>query len=258
MEDNKELPEGFIGESDDYTLIAIRGTATPQEGLMDLIFMPVESKDKDFKGKYHRGFLGVYEHRLKLVLNSLSKLNISKDKPIIIGGHSLGAAAATLVAYKLSLLGYNVQSLYAISSPRVGDSVAWEMLSKANYKQYQLANYNDIIAHLPMSKETTEIFIRLGRYAGFGLERTAKSVIPAMDFRPNFSDEYRTFNYDYLVSLDSPEAQVEDELDFWSRQEQILRNIPKSEWVKFLADDYLNHDTRFNICMIRSVLRERL
>lgn len=59
-------------------------------------------------------------------LNSLQAR--TKGTPLFITGHSLGAAQATIAAYELAVLGFNVAGVVTIASPRVGNKVfadAW-------------------------------------------------------------------------------------------------------------------------------------
>ena len=82
----------------------------------------------------HVGFLGRYNLIVPQLLQALTEAIPVGEKslhPIVLVGHSLGGAVATIAAYELSLAGYLVIGVYTFGSPRVGNeafSVAYNML----------------------------------------------------------------------------------------------------------------------------------
>ncbi len=77
--------------------------------------------------RVHAGFLAAYSALAPLVLGGVqSALPLSASgtlptRPLLVTGHSLGGAMATIAAFELSLLGYNVR-LLTFGSPRVGNA----------------------------------------------------------------------------------------------------------------------------------------
>jgi len=80
---------------------------------------------------------------------------ITRQKPIWLAGHSLGAGLATITAAQLMYEGFNVGGLYTYGSPRVGsDKFAHLVEVKANEMgiREQLArfiNQYDVVARMP-------------------------------------------------------------------------------------------------------------
>ena len=86
-----------VGQSDGNTLIAFRGTADIGNVLEDLDIVPETTPDGHLG---HGGFVGAYRKLLPEVLS-----HISRDKSVVVTGHSLGGAIAVLFA---ELLGCEV------------------------------------------------------------------------------------------------------------------------------------------------------
>ena len=77
--------------------------------------------------RVHEGFLAAYTALAPAVLVGvqsalpLSAAGAMSEKPLLVTGHSLGGAMATIAAFELALLGYNVR-LITFGSPRVGNA----------------------------------------------------------------------------------------------------------------------------------------
>jgi hypothetical protein len=72
--------------------------------------------------KIHRGFLRAIESLLPKIVSWLDGPEAgSAPKPLLITGHSLGGALATLAAFFLHQRGYPIRAVYTFASPRVGN-----------------------------------------------------------------------------------------------------------------------------------------
>jgi hypothetical protein len=84
--------------------------------------------------KVHTGFYNrykLYKYYLRNALNEAIPQSLKATSPIMVVGHSLGAAVATIAAFELSLAGYLVIGVYTVGSPRVGNNAfvtAWSLL----------------------------------------------------------------------------------------------------------------------------------
>ena len=115
-------------------LLAIRGTKTFQEWLLDFLAVPVPFSPAPEAGSVALGFLSIYQtftfvdtagasHTLAEVIADLTA-KAARITEFLVLGHSLGAALATLTAAELAIVNpSNVQDkvkIYTYASPRVG------------------------------------------------------------------------------------------------------------------------------------------
>lgn len=95
----------------------------------------------------HRGFATLYRDFADSVRMTLASL---KFEHLVIAGHSLGAALATLAAYDLSPA-YRLQT-YSYGSFRVGNmAFATVMEERVPCRFYNIQNEDDLIVHFPPS-----------------------------------------------------------------------------------------------------------
>ena len=111
---------GFIIESDDSIIIAFRGTTSEADTISDLIARQTPYPWIDNVGNTHLGFTEIYTKARSQIIEVLAKCD--PNKRLIITGHSLGGALATLCALDLA---YNTKFappiVYTYGAPRVGD-----------------------------------------------------------------------------------------------------------------------------------------
>ncbi|MBF2759355.1 MAG: lipase family protein [Ectothiorhodospiraceae bacterium AqS1] len=95
-------------------------------------------------GGVHRGFKNHYEKIANRIQNDLNKKEYIR-KPLIIAGHSLGGALATIAAKRLIHQG-GIAACYTFGAPRVGDE-KWSHDVKTPI--YRLVNAADCVTMLP-------------------------------------------------------------------------------------------------------------
>jgi hypothetical protein len=101
-------------------IIAIRGTANLMNALLDIEAWKVMSPSL---GIYlHRGF----ETAASIVFKDVEKL-LDRDLPILVCGHSLGAAEAIIVGMYLTRAGYRIDKVVASGPPKVTDAEGWKV-----------------------------------------------------------------------------------------------------------------------------------
>jgi hypothetical protein len=107
--------------------------------------------DKINIGKVHAGFCNYYKY-LDSVGFSESLLELSKKYPkypVVLTGHSLGAAAAMVVGTFLEIK-YNLSiSIYTFGQPRVGDYNFSDTVTKYVHDFWRVVHRKDMIAHEP-------------------------------------------------------------------------------------------------------------
>jgi triacylglycerol lipase len=133
---------GFFAESWDTIVIAIRGTETWLEWAQDARYEKEFWKtDGDMIGNVAKGFYDLYKSSLLLPDGLLSR-----TKKLIIVGHSLGAALATLWA--ADLYHYSPET-YLFAPPNVGDATFKTYFDRNLPNTYRIYTLSDIVPHLP-------------------------------------------------------------------------------------------------------------
>lgn len=101
-------------------------------------------------GKVHHGFKTSVDH----IWPALKKLaqKYGKKRTVWCAGHSLGAAMATLVAYRLQRTDDcpNPQALYTYGSPRVGNKEYVQGINATGLLAFRFVNNADIVARVPL------------------------------------------------------------------------------------------------------------
>ena len=162
MYDDKKILFGVIFSNDDIAYIAFRGTNWYDNksciNNLSLLqkFLSNSNKNKQTKiysnsnnipAGIHSGFLKVYNIFRDELLDKIEEIN---PKQIIIAGHSLGGAIATICGLELKILGYNVV-VYNFSSPCVGDDAFCELVKESDLPLYRIINTCDIAQSFPVS-----------------------------------------------------------------------------------------------------------
>ncbi|MGF1842202.1 lipase family protein [Vibrio clamense] len=96
------------------------------------------------KGFVHSGFKRAYEQVANDIAHELDKLE-EGIKPLLITGHSLGGAIATIAAKKLKFKS-GIAACYTFGSPRVGDH---DWISEIKTPLHRIVNAADCVTMLP-------------------------------------------------------------------------------------------------------------
>ena len=133
------------GDGEIRQQIFCRGTTLGVDILTCLQFWWVY--DEDLGCRVHRGFRNHANHLLRDILPLLIS---DKRATIEISGHSLGGAAAFLLAIKLRLMGYNVVKLTTVAAPRFCNASGVPILSKLLPPDtLRIEDDRDIVPFLP-------------------------------------------------------------------------------------------------------------
>lgn len=130
----------------DQAVIVFRGTDSEcwNDFLADIKAWQSES---DVNGEVHSGFKHEVDKLEKRIILWIKSRAVNKETEVILTGHSLGAAMASIMCSRLHDLGYNVK-LYTFGSPRVGDSNWANQFS--NIEVHRFVNCNDIVCRVPL------------------------------------------------------------------------------------------------------------
>jgi triacylglycerol lipase len=137
-------------KNDDDLVIACRGTEPTEfaDIAADLAAIPVKSSTG--VGKNHLGFKTSVDH----IWNDLEELanDYGKTRTIWCTGHSLGAAMATLIAYRLQRTEDcpSPQALFTYGSPRVGNKKYINGIESTGVLHFRFVNNADIVARVPL------------------------------------------------------------------------------------------------------------
>jgi hypothetical protein len=145
--DNASTARAFFASNDSYALLAFRGTEkdNPHDIAADADIVLVDGPP----GRAHRGFRRYFDSvRTDVVQFVGAYRNGHVDQPVLITGHSLGAAIATLAFVALK---DPASSLYTFGCPRVGDrQFCAEVEALAGSRAcYRTVDNEDVVTHVP-------------------------------------------------------------------------------------------------------------
>ena len=147
---NKDSTQCFVASNDEFALVVFRGSEIwkkrekfdPAKVLADLMTdVDIRLVKWERGGKVHRGFKTALDEVWDDLAIYIDKLH-RKGLKIWFGGHSLGAALATLAADRCPY----AAGVYTIGSPRVGDS---NFRDQYHVQAYRIVNNSDIVAKVP-------------------------------------------------------------------------------------------------------------
>ena len=138
----------------DAIVLAFRGTRNLRDWITDAQFFkrPLSGTNSG-DAKVHTGFYRGFDSILSNIIGNLLPDGFTAKasvKPLIITGHSLGGALASLAAFFLSRQGFNVRAVYTFASPRVGNA-AWRAAYTAECgdRSFRIACAGDLVPLVP-------------------------------------------------------------------------------------------------------------
>jgi acetyl esterase/lipase len=134
---------GFVGVQSKVAVVALRGTQSIGNALTDANTVLVEHPD--YPGRVHGGFSDAADDVYPAVRALLQIM--AGTRPILVTGHSLGGAMATLVSHRLAQDGFDVAAVYTYGSPRPSDQRFADAYNMPNYRH---VHDNDLVPHLPL------------------------------------------------------------------------------------------------------------
>ncbi|PSR90780.1 Alpha/Beta hydrolase protein [Coniella lustricola] len=142
--------EGFVAVDTvrEEIVVAFRGSSDLRNWIADFDFILVPYAG--CSGCYvHDGFYESWQEVQSYTLDFVEAA--FADYPsytLVVAGHSLGAAVATLAAADLRIAGYSCD-VYTVGSPRVGN-LAWaEFVTAQEGYEYRATHYDDPVPRLP-------------------------------------------------------------------------------------------------------------
>lgn len=137
--------QGFITHSDEVLLISIRGTQETEDFLTDGTAGQVQMDDYPKGNRAHAGFYKSFTVIKEFIAKYLRRFY--SGQKVIVVGHSLGGAIATLVADWIKVVRkIDDTILYTYGSPRVGNT---EFVKQSSLIHYRMVAENDPIPSVP-------------------------------------------------------------------------------------------------------------
>lgn len=134
-------------------VVAFRGTIpVPDNILTDADFFLTPAAEFCSNCQVHNGFYNAWLAYRDVVIQHLSNATaVNKGYKVVVVGHSLGGAVATIAAADLRNSKLNCD-LYTYGSPRVGDKNFANLVSSSNMGSvYRVTHLDDPIPHVPFS-----------------------------------------------------------------------------------------------------------
>lgn len=214
----------FIASTATSALIAFRGTEEFADWIDNISIAP---KTRLY-GKVHSGFFNGFDavkEQLEAELNRLS------PKQVLITGHSLGGALATVAAAEWSQT-YPISSVYTFGQPAVGRGDFIKLFrTRFSNKFFRFVNDDDIVTRVPPN------YKHIGKLLHFGTKSSLKSPLEA-----NESDSLESGSLESMgTDPTEPEMLTEAEFEQWraelSGQEALEGFLPSV--TDHTIDDYI-------------------
>jgi len=150
----RNVPEP--GASDFGCFISFRGTKSTANGLVDANFLPSGMDYGDCEGcGVFSGFWNVWQDIEDKVMATLADngcLPGGRLSSLLLTGHSMGGALATLAMYTMQMRGYSVAPSYNFESTRVGTVEFGSTFKRAfsfHPPLFRITNGKDPVPHMP-------------------------------------------------------------------------------------------------------------
>lgn len=160
IKDKLHDTHGYIGYQPITQSIAVafRGSESVSNWLSDL--NAVMTDYPNCQGcQVHKGFYTAEQAVFLQVKNEVDRL-LSKypDYQVLVTGHSLGAALATLTAVDLRSEGIDNVNMFSYGSPRIGNTAFANFYSSLlGNNTNRITHHKDIVPHTPMHERFTHI-----------------------------------------------------------------------------------------------------
>eukprot|EP01041_Mallomonas_annulata_P003305 gene3305-6543_t len=159
IHDHSHDTEGYIGYMTNYSSIFItfRGSASDSNWKSN-INMGLVKYNSCSNCQVHEGY---YTTQLAIIQDVISEIkNLKHSFPsftVVVTGHSLGGALATLTAADLLKEGISPIKLFNYGTPKIFNIEGAKWFSLLNLDIYRITHRRDIVPHLPLLEVYTQI-----------------------------------------------------------------------------------------------------
>ena len=110
--------------------------------------VPFKINGQVLEGQVHHGFLNELTAVHQQIIAQL-KMHGDVVRPLILTGHSQGAAEAAMAIQALAAAGFTVQEAYTFAAPRSGNAAYVQLIQKLKTPVHRIEFGDDIVPHLP-------------------------------------------------------------------------------------------------------------
>ncbi|SGZ09220.1 lipase family protein [Moritella viscosa] len=163
--------QAMLVELASFNILAFRGTEATSLKDIKADIKAVTTRCET-GGQVHSGFKDAFDEVCDSIVGALKAIN--NNKPLMITGHSLGGALATIAAKRLTFKN-GIAGCYTFGSPRVGDD---KWISTVKTPIYRVVNAADVVTMLPPNSiaiESASAVFSLVPYAGEVIKNTLLS-----------------------------------------------------------------------------------
>lgn len=146
IDDKKSDTQAFVAMKGKSLYVVFRGTSSKKDAQNDVSIDKVPFINKG--DKVHIGFLSSWDAVKDVIFTNILKMK--GYNKIVVCGHSLGAAVATLCAYHISHVveGVTIECC-TIGSPRVGNKTFKDNYDNKKIRTLRIVNNNDVVTRSP-------------------------------------------------------------------------------------------------------------
>lgn len=132
-----------IRDGNDHTLVALRGSTTLADWFRDLLAVHTLHNDPHL-GPLHAGFAFGMESVASMILSEV-------NGPVVVAGHSLGGAEASILGGYMTLAGRPPSQIVTFGQPRPGFAKLGEVLKDVRQVSYRNGDddHHDYITDVP-------------------------------------------------------------------------------------------------------------
>lgn len=147
IDDKKTDTQAFVAMKGKSLYVVFRGTSSKKDAQNDASIDKVPFINPG--DKVHIGFKSSWDAVKEIVLKNIYKMSGHYDK-IVVCGHSLGAAVATLCAYNISHVYDTIPvECCTIGSPRVGNKTFKNNYDNRKIKTLRIVHNHDLVTRSP-------------------------------------------------------------------------------------------------------------
>ncbi|KAL0586249.1 hypothetical protein ABG067_004098 [Albugo candida] len=155
VSDSQNTFQGTVGYSSDRDAIVIsfRGSSNIKNWIANIKFRKKRAYNEYPEALVHRGFYELYQKVAAQVLASIRKIRHEHATAVILlTGHSLGGAIASICAFELKLLhGLDAHAVYTFGQPRLGNLAFAKLVQYYVPNLFRVIHADDLVPRLPPS-----------------------------------------------------------------------------------------------------------